>query len=290
MISGGSICATTTSALPGYDVSGAITVAAGGTLGVYPANWSPDNIATLQASASFASGAMLGLVVDDGNAFDYTSPIAGSMEIAKLGGGSLTLGAAETDAAGTAVLGGTLLLGAGGSLAATGPITVGAGATLDLGGSTVTTSGLISVEGGTVQNGTLVESGTQGFDAQSGTVTADLAGNVGLTKTTAGTLLLTGSDSYTGQTTAAAGVLEAASTAALPGYGTAGQLSIASGATVMVLAGERTTGPAAKSPASWRTCRRPRAISASTWPTARASTTRPPSAATGKSTSSAAAS
>ena len=100
-----------------------------------------------------------------------------------------------------------------------------------------TTSGVISFQGGTVEDGTLVESGTSDFDGQAGTVSADLSGSVGLTKTTAGTLVLSGSNTYTAGTTVTAGILEATDTDTLPGYGTANQLSIAGGATVAILVG-----------------------------------------------------
>jgi autotransporter-associated beta strand protein len=46
------------------------------------------------------------------------------------------------------------------------------------------------------------------YDVQSGDISAQLAGNVGLDKTTPGVVVLTGPNSYTGTTTVFAGTLE----------------------------------------------------------------------------------
>lgn len=59
----------------------------------------------------------------------------------------------------------------------------------------------------------------------------------GLTKTGAGTLKVTGTNTYTGNTTVSAGTLHATKPAALPGYANPAQVSVASGATLAVNAG-----------------------------------------------------
>ncbi|MGA2060532.1 MAG: autotransporter-associated beta strand repeat-containing protein, partial [Thermoguttaceae bacterium] len=88
-------------------------------------------------------------------------------------------------------------------------ITINTGGTLDLGGSSYSqaTSGAVHIQGGTMSNGTIYKSGAA-YDAQSGTVSATLAGsNVGLTKTTSGTLTLSGANTYSGTTEIDEGVL-----------------------------------------------------------------------------------
>ena len=84
------------------------------------------------------------------------------------------------------------------TFAATGNLTV-VGGTLDFGGNTqhISATATVSLQGGTVQNGTISKSGTA-YDGQSGVVTATLAGTAGLTKTGYGTLTLAGTDTYTG--------------------------------------------------------------------------------------------
>ncbi len=57
-----------------------------------------------------------------------------------------------------------------------------------------------------------------------------ISGNGGITKTGASTLMLSGSNTYSGTTTVNEGVLVATSAASLPGYDTAGRFSVASGA------------------------------------------------------------
>ena len=108
------------------------------------------------------------------------------------------------------------------TLDTTSEITVNAAGTLDLGGFSQTTSGPI-VLNGTVQNGTLVNSGAAAFDGRSGTVSANLSEvsgtPVGLTKTTGGTLTLSGTNTYTGGTTINEGNVVFSSPSAIPATG-----------------------------------------------------------------------
>ncbi len=128
--------------------------------------------------------------------------------LTKAGTGTLTLAGANTYNGGTFVLAGLLqVTGGSNSLNTAGAITT-SGGTLDLGGQGQSTSGLISFQGGGAQNGTLTETDASAFDAQSGNVTAVLAGDVGLNKTTAGTVVLGGANTYTGLTSVSAGVLQ----------------------------------------------------------------------------------
>ncbi len=65
-----------------------------------------------------------------------------------------------------------------------------------------------------------------------------ISGGGSLTVTGTGTLTLSGANTYSGGTTVSSGILEAATPGSLPGYGTSGQLSVASGATVAVSAAD----------------------------------------------------
>ena len=62
-------------------------------------------------------------------------------------------------------------------------------------------------------------------------------GTIGLVISGSGTQVLCGSNSYTGGTTINAGTLQAAGTASLPGYATAGKITVAGGGVLVVCAG-----------------------------------------------------
>jgi fibronectin-binding autotransporter adhesin len=143
-----------------------------------------------------------------------------------------TLSGSGSFTGGLTVAGGTLQAGVASALgAASAPIVV-QGGVLDLGNFGITRTGTVSFAGGTVQSGTLTNN-TVVFDGQSGTVSAALAGSVGLTKTTSGTLTLSGNNTYSGPTTVSGGALavngvlgtgtvSVAATAWLQGTGTIG--------------------------------------------------------------------
>ena len=140
--------------------------------------------------------------------------LSGGMLLAKQGAAALTVSSSNTYTGGTTISSGTLQLSGGNNrLPVAGAITA-AGGVLDLGAFSQTTSGAVTFQGGTVQNGTINETGSA-YNGQSGTVTANLAGSAGLTKTTTGTLTLGGSNTY-GVTTVNAGNMVFTSTAATP--------------------------------------------------------------------------
>ncbi len=208
----GTLVAKKAMSLPGYNASGKVTVNAGATLavraGAATGEWAASEINTLQSSAVFNSGAFLGIDTTSDN-FSYSNVIGGILGLTKQGTNTLMLTASNTYTGGTIINAGTLKLSGGDDrLATTGAITLNGGV-LDLDFNTQHTSGIVNFQGGTVQNGTLVNTGTD-YNFQAGTVSAILAGSVGvgLTKTTSGTLTLTASNSYIGATTISGGILE----------------------------------------------------------------------------------
>jgi autotransporter-associated beta strand protein len=125
--------------------------------------------------------------------------------LTKTGVGTLTLSGANTYAGGTNVNNGTLALGANNVLADAGNVTV-AGGTLDVAtfNDTVAT---VSLRGGSITGSTGVLTSTAAYDLRNGTVSAILAGAVGLNKTTADTVTLSKANTYSGVTSVTGGTL-----------------------------------------------------------------------------------
>ncbi len=165
--------------------------------------------------ANMVLGAAQTWTNNSGNALSVYGNISGAGGLTKQGSGPLYLGGANSYNGGTTVAAGTLQLKAANGLSTAGPLTV-EGGVMDFGGFTVTTTAAVSFQGGVTQNGTIVNNGSA-YDGQSGTVSAILQGAAGLNKTTAGTLLLSGSNNtYAGGTSIANGTLQVG---AAPSYG-----------------------------------------------------------------------
>jgi autotransporter-associated beta strand protein len=136
---------------------------------------------------------------------------------ANLGTGTINATSGTTALNGTAsattitLNGGNVTLGSAGRLASGANITLNSGA-LTLGGNEVVNR--LTLSGGSLGgSGTL--NATTGYDVQSGTISAALGGSAGLTKTGAGTVILSGANTYTGTTTVNSGTLQAATDGAL---------------------------------------------------------------------------
>ncbi len=131
----------------------------------------------------------------------------GATSLVKSGTGTWILTGTSAYTGGTTISDGMLKLSGGNNrLATTGAITI-SGGVLDLDANSQTTTGTVRFQGGTVQNGTLITSAD--FDGQAGTVSLVLGGNIGLNKTTTGTLTLIAGNTYSGGTTVSGGTLEA---------------------------------------------------------------------------------
>ncbi|MEJ1157578.1 beta strand repeat-containing protein [Prosthecomicrobium sp. N25] len=111
--------------------------------------------------------------------------------------GTLTLSAANSYTGGTTITGGTLLLSGAGTLGSTANTLSMSGASiLNMGGTSQTVAGL-SMNGGTIFNGgTLTSNGA--IDLQAGSILVNLAGSGTITKSTAGSALISGVVSTTG--------------------------------------------------------------------------------------------
>ncbi|MGA2064655.1 MAG: autotransporter-associated beta strand repeat-containing protein [Thermoguttaceae bacterium] len=146
----------------------------------------------------------------------YAGVISGSGSVTMTGPSTLTLAAGNTFTGGVTVNGGTLRLGSGGSLAPANSLSVSAGS-LDVNGQSQTFAG-VQLTGGSLTDsagGGLITS-VAAYDMQSGVAGAALGGAGGLVKTTGGTVTLSGSNSYSGGTTVANGLLEVDNSAAIP--------------------------------------------------------------------------
>jgi autotransporter-associated beta strand protein len=185
--------------------TGALTID-GGTLDLGGNTQNTSGLVTFQ-SGEVRNGTLLSnthtFVAESGL---VSAVLAGGVGLTKTTGGLLELANANLYTGLTLVSAGTLLLSGGNDrLLNTGSITIDGG-TLDLGGNTQNTSGLVTLQSGLVRNGTLL-SNSQTFAAESGLVSAVLAGTVGLTKTTDGLLTLSNANLYSGVTTVEAGRL-----------------------------------------------------------------------------------
>ena len=160
---------------------------------------------TLTLQGSTAGTGELGGAVVDGSGPTTTA-------LSKAGSGTWTLAGANSYTGATTVSAGTLALGAANRLADASTLVV-SGGTFDLGGFSDSVAG-VRQTAGLVANGTLTS--LSAFDMQAGTASAVLAGSAGLNKSSAGTVMLSGANSYTGATTVAAGTLALSANDTLP--------------------------------------------------------------------------
>ena len=130
-----------------------------------------------------------------------------------------------------AVSSGALRLGSLGGIA--GAATV-SGGSLDLGGATRTFTN-VTLAGGEITAGTLATTGA--YSLQAGTISAIVSGTQGVTKTTTGTVTLSGANTFTGVAAVNAGTLALGDNAGLGGDTGAGTQKLNMGGGTLDLAG-----------------------------------------------------
>ena len=175
-------------------------VLAGGTLQYTGATASSDRAFSITSATTgtFDIATGTNLTLSGSNA------TAGTGALTKIGAGTLTLAGANVFSGLTTVTVGTLAEGVANALGA-GAVTVNGG-TFDM-GSFSDTVGAVTLTTGSITGTTGVLSGTS-YAVASGTISAILGGAAAaLTKTTAGTVTLSGLNTYTGATTVSAGTL-----------------------------------------------------------------------------------
>jgi outer membrane autotransporter protein len=204
---------TTLGALEFNELSGAESLTFSGLLGNFSNSITGLNSITATDGAQVTLNASIYTLVNGSVAVDGTSAltIAGSLQnwdgpissITKTGAGNLTLTGNNTYSGNTNVAGGTLFLSGIGTLG-TSTVSI-SGGTLDLGGKSLTNP-FGNLTGGTLANGTLTNDGAN-YDLRNGTISAILAGNNGVAKTTSGMVVLSANNTYTAGTTISSGIL-----------------------------------------------------------------------------------
>jgi autotransporter-associated beta strand protein len=211
----------------GTDGTGSYTVTVSGTQTAH-------SVQIARGDVTLTGGTIAAPIFDvaSGATATVSSNLAGgpAASLTKTGAGTLTLTSANTYAGGTTVNAGTLALGAGGSLADAGAVNVNGG-TFDV-NSVGDTVGAVTLTSGSITGTTGVLTGAS-YAVQSGSISAILGGSGALTKTTPGTVTLSGANTYTGGTMVNVGTLVVANGDAFGG----GSVNVADGALAQAQAG-----------------------------------------------------
>lgn len=186
----------------------------------------------LRLSNTAASAVALS-VGNNNSSTTYSGMLQGPGNLTKIGSGGLLLTGSNSYVGGTVVNAGTLQAAGTASLpgyATPGKITVGSAATLAVsaGGSGWTAAGIGTLLGS--NSGGFASGSILGIDTSGGSLSYDsnIVGNMGLAKLGGNTLLLSGSNTYSGGTTVDAGVLYVTNSNAIPA---AASLTVGAGGT-----------------------------------------------------------
>ena len=175
-------------------------------------------------------------VTPNGGSFPIllSGAISGNGALTKNGVGSLTLSGVNTYTGGTTVSYGLLTVSGSGTFGSGAGNLTASGGILDLNAASWN-AGLVTISGGTIQNGTLTAA-TSPYTASKGFVFANLAGGAGIGLTMNGSnnmLVLSGTNTYGGATTITAGTLLPTTATALPNYAT-GTISVGASGTLLI--------------------------------------------------------
>ncbi len=184
--------------------AGTLAIGAGGSLSAPEVSLSTmASTLDLSAAGNQTVGGLMGsgvvqlgastLTLDSNASYIFSGVISGAGSLIKTGAGTQTLSGANTFGGSVAVSGGTLALGAGGSVLPTAGVTVNAGGTLDLSAGGNRGLGLLSGAG-------TVALGANTLTLQTGNFAGTLSGTGGLDKAGPGSLTLSGVNTYTGLT------------------------------------------------------------------------------------------
>lgn len=125
--------------------------------------------------------------------------------LTKNGAGTLTLSGLNTYTGGTTINAGTLALGADNALVSSGAVTI-SGGTFDI-NTRSNTVGSVTLQSGAITGETGTLTSSTAFELHDGSVSAILAGAVGLNKTTPGTVALSGVNTFSGPVSVTGGTL-----------------------------------------------------------------------------------
>ncbi len=153
------------------------------------------------ASVNLLGGGGSGAVIDNPT---FAANVSGGLT--KQGSGTLILAGNNTYTGGTTITGGTLALGVNDALASSGTVTLQGGGSFDLATFT-NTVGQVTLEDGNISGTTGVLTSTADYDLRKGAVSGILAGGVGLNKTTADTVSLSGANTFSGAVSVTGGTL-----------------------------------------------------------------------------------
>ncbi len=176
-----------------------------GDLGSIAGGWSLTLTVMNSSTGSVNLGSGGGVLTIGAAGFDssFSGVITGTGTLAKTSSSILTLSGANTYNGETQVQGGTLKVGAAGTIPDTSLVTVTGGATFDLNG--------ISETVGSIAGGGAVMLGSGTLTVAADTITSSFGGAIGgiggLTKAGTGTLVLANTQSYSGATAVNAGTL-----------------------------------------------------------------------------------